>query len=1109
MNHWRLIAKSLRFYWRTNMGVVLGSAVAIAILLGALLVGDSVRFSLQKLALSHLGNVQLAMSPQDRFFRSALAGEIGQAIQAGTAPALRVDGTLTRADGKARSNSVQVMGVDDRFWKLAGPGGKPIAMLEDQVVLNRRAAEQLNVQAGDVVLLRVGTIDLLPNDTPLAGNTRASLAFRLTVSGVADDSQLGCFSLHVSQLSPCSAFVPLDWLSTQLKQPGLANMLLIGDADTKQITVAQACDALGRSWQLADADLQIKALPAGDEMELRSGRVFIDPPVVQAVTRQRPGATGVLAYLANELSRPGKSTPYSIVAAVGPLGASQTASQHGDLATLLPPDMKDDQIVINDWLAEDLSAEVGDEIQMKYFVMGLDGRLEEQSRSFTVRAVVPMTGLAGDPSLTPDFPGLAQAETLQQWKTDLPIDLGKIRQKDEQYWHDRRGTPKAFVTLQAGRAMWANRFGDLTAIRWRRSADDIDKWPAGIKSSLSPADLGLFFTPARQQALAGGAQANDLGLLFLGFSIFLIAAGLLLTGLLFSLSASQRAWQVGLLLAMGFSRSRVRRLMLAEGAILACIGGLLGVPCGILYTKAMLLGLETLWKDAVGGSILIFHAQPATIAIGAIAGIISAIVAILLSLRRQAKGPIVQLLAGATDGRPAARSNRLAIWLAGLAGLAAGICLAFSSSRGGQQASAFFAAGALLLVAGLALSSAILVGLNRPSQSPRMSLLKVGLRNAVRHRRRSLATIAMLACGSFLIVAVGANRQVGSIGQAPPQHSGGFELLAESALPVQVDLNSAKGWQTYALPDELMNGVHILPFRLRAGDDASCLNLNRPQSPRLLGARPDQLDSQSQFVFTQAYKSQPPQPWQMLDDDLGQDEIPAVGDVNTITWSLGKSIGDCVPYTDELGRPIRLRLVGIIENSILQGSLIVSERNFVKLFPSSAGRRIFLIAAPPGKVESLAAELSSAMRSVGLEVTPSARRLAELNQVENAYLLIFQMLGGLGMLLGSAGLAMVVLRNVMERRGELAMMRAIGFSKRAIRLMVLAEHAGLLLAGLACGTLSALVAVAPTIQPSSDSPAYASLGVTLLAILSAGLLWCILATRLALQGQLLAALRKE
>jgi len=166
---------------------------------------------------------------------------------------------------------------------------------------------------------------------------------------------------------------------------------------------------------------------------------------------------------------------------------------------------------------------------------------------------------------------------------------------------------------------------------------------------------------------------------------------------------------------------------------------------------------------------------------------------------------------------------------------------------------------------------------------------------------------------------------------------------------------------------------------------------------------------------------------------------------------LGKSIGDEIEYTDDNGGRFRVKVVGILQNAILQGGLMISEENFIKCFPSEEGYRMLLIASPEKKSTAIAQMLSERLKDFGLEIIPTEQRLAELHAVENTYLSIFASLGGLGLILGSVGLAVIVLRNVLDRSGELAMMRAIGFSRTALKQMVFYEHVLLLLAGLAIG----------------------------------------------------------
>ena len=273
------------------------------------------------------------------------------------------------------------------------------------------------------------------------------------------------------------------------------------------------------------------------------------------------------------------------------------------------------------------------------------------------------------------------------------------------------------------------------------------------------------------------------------------------------------------------------------------------------------------------------------------------------------------------------------------------------------------------------------------------------------------------------------------------------------------------------MPETPLAGVSYVPMRVKDGDEASCLNLSRAQRPRLLGVNPELLEQRGAFTFAGLAKGLVvTNGWQALGQTeswssgaVGSDsntpalpnsstppipEIPAIGDANSIQWAMGKKIGDTLDYVDERGQPFKVRIVGAVANSILQGQLLIDEAAFKARFPSIAGYRMFLIDAPSNTSSNVAAALSRSLQDFGLELTPTATRLAQFNAVQNTYLGTFQILGGLGLLLGSAGLGVVVLRNVLERRGELAVMQAVGFSRSKLRGLVLREHMTLLWAGL-------------------------------------------------------------
>src|SRR6185503_3868370 len=172
---------------------------------------------------------------------------------------------------------------------------------------------------------------------------------------------------------------------------------------------------------------------------------------------------------------------------------------------------------------------------------------------------------------------LTDKKNCREWEPGVPIDLNKIRDKDQHYWDRYRGAPKAFISLAAGRRIWNNRFGSLTAVRFPETGTSKDGVEACLRQALSPGSLGLFFAPVRERALAAGSNSLDFGQLFLGFSFFLIVAALLLTALLFALGAEQRTEEVGILLALGFTPKRVRRVFLTEAAAVALLASAAGI----------------------------------------------------------------------------------------------------------------------------------------------------------------------------------------------------------------------------------------------------------------------------------------------------------------------------------------------------------------------------------------------------------------------------------------------------------------------------------------------------------------------------------------------------
>jgi hypothetical protein len=427
-----------------------------------------------------------------------------------------------------------------------------------------------------------------------------------------------------------------------------------------------------------------------------------------------------------------------------------------------------------------------------------------------------------------------------------------------------------------------------------------------------------------------------------------------------------------------------------------------------------------------------------------------------------------------------------------IAALLAIILLAAALLRALDQTAAFFGAGALLLVAALAFQSA---ALNRRSSAFIGGLTTLALRSIAYRPGRSILLIAQIACATFLIVSVDAFRQAGD-----SAGTGGYPLMAESVLPLIHDPNTAAGRDALNIPP--LPGVRFIPFRLRPGDDASCLNLYQPRNPRIM-ASPAAFLRSAHFAFQDSVPHTA-NPWLLLESQPSGGAIPAIADANSMTYVLHLKLGE-----DFVLNGTRFRIVAALQDSLFQSELLISEGNFLRLFPDVEGYRFFLLDAPTQQAQQVTGTLEEALSDYGFDIQSTAARLAGFHKVENTYLSTFRSLGALGLVLGTVGLAAILLRNVLERRRELALLRAVGYRPSHLAAMVLAENLLLLLLGLATGTVCALLAIAPAVSLRGGQFPVASLGLLLAAVLATGIGASLAATRAALRSPLLAALRSE
>jgi len=1156
----QLVKRNLTHYWRTNLAVIFGVATAVAVLAGALLVGDSVRASLRDLVLRRLGNTDLVITAPG-FFREQLADEVqhderfGNAGLAAACPLIAVAGTITHEPSKRVATGIRVYGVDGRFWKFHSRADA--APRNREVLLSESLARELSTQGGDSLVLRVEKPSEIPAESLHSRKEDLGSTLRVIVRETLAADALGEFSIQPQQTGVRAVFVPLSLLQKEMEQPGRANLMLVSERSREQVdgrkplaTVESLSRILKDRAQLEDLGIEVSEPPAvagGPSLnpKLNGGQGARPLPQAALTTESKmisdslaKTASDVAArlslrpvplfsYLANKIKSGERSIPYSLVTAIDAESfkeLSKSSQTNGAPNSIAP-------IILNEWAARDLGVHPGDEVSLEYYVWHEGGRLETRTAQFRLAAIVPISGLAANRNLVPDYPGISGSENLADWDPPFPIDLKLVRKQDEDYWDTYRTTPKAFIPLEKGQELWQTRFGKLTSLRLSPvNEQTLRDYRVALKEALDPARMGFSVIAARAQGLEASRGATDFGEYFLYFSFFLVIAALLLTALFFKLGIEQRLREIGVLQALGFPAAKIRALFLMEGTLLAVIGTVIGLAGALAYGALMMWGLRTWWVDAVGTTMLKLHLSALSLLLGAVGGVLAAVICVVWTLRGVGKESTRSLLTGALrdnetgrrgDGGTGRRRLVTSLRMAILLSLVGGVLLIAASLNLIGQVAGFFGGGIVLLAAFLCFQSAWLRSGrgNIISGSGWWSILRLGFRNATYRPGRTVLCIALIASAAFIIVSVDAFRRRDSGAEREKKSgSGGYPLLADSLLPIVHDPNTDAGREALNLSDDAastpLSGATFARFRVRPGDDASCLNLYQPRNPKIVAPTSDFIRD-NRFVFQDslaASAEEKENPWLLLNREFADGAVPVIADANSMTYVLHLKLGEDL-VLQQGDQPVRLRLVGALADSIFQSELIMAEKNFLRLFPEQEGYRSFLIDTPqkisPEETTALAATLEDRLSDFGFDVVPAAERLASFHRVENTYLSTFQMLGGLGLVLGTLGMAAVLLRNVLERRRELALLRAVGYNSSHFSLMVIAENAFLLVCGLITGAVCALLAIAPVFFSRAAHLPSISLGMLLLAVLISGLTASVVATWAALKSPLLPALRAE
>jgi hypothetical protein len=405
------------------------------------------------------------------------------------------------------------------------------------------------------------------------------------------------------------------------------------------------------------------------------------------------------------------------------------------------------------------------------------------------------------------------------------------------------------------------------------------------------------------------------------------------------------------------------------------------------------------------------HVVPETLTYGFVASVLCAFFAIWWAVWRVGRTPASRLLAGGWGVDTVEARRRSGRWAAaiGWVSLLSGIgMLGAAMAKKMSQEEGFLGGGSMLLIAGLCFLAVRL----RPRRAAAASdsVTTLGVRNASRHRARSVLTAGLIAFATFALVTVAAMR-----GAAPQDTgdrssgAGGYRLMLSADIPLTGDLNTSQGREVLGVTnrdDPVWSKATFTPMRRWRGEDISCLNLTKPGSPTILSVPPS-MAQRNAFTFVRSMKSVPNK-WDLLTESaIANGVIPVIADDETAEYILHLDLGKTLDVTDQTGTPRKLMLVATLAGSIFQGELLMAEQNFRTLFPSQSGAGVVLIDVGPQDQMTIAQVLQTELGDFAVTVDRTADVLATYKNVQNTYLATFQVLGSLGLLLGTVGLAVV------------------------------------------------------------------------------------------------------
>lgn len=836
MKQQNLAPKNLAFFRRYYRLVALAVMIAVGVIVGSLMIGDSVRNTLINRVTERLGDTQSIVFSKSAFMHESFAQN--KALGNSARGILMSNGFISH---RGQLLPVVVWGVDD------------LDIQRGEARINLALHQELG--EAQTLVLRLPSTGMVPSGS-LFVSKNYTTSLRLQNTGMVPVKAGGNLSLKNEQTIPLNIFVNRSELAEQLETPQKINLILSAEKLSD--------DVIAQAWDYTVSGLSVERKTS--HSEIRSDRVFLPQDLVNCCM-DFSAPNRLFSYLANSIVHRSDTIPYSFATAMDSY-CGEPLQKH--------------EAILSDYSAARLKAQIGDSISLAYFTSADLKTLETQSARFLVKAIVPIAELQADSSLSANFPGLSDVDDCTDWDSDLPIDLSRVKDDDEAYWDCYRSTPKILIAYDAVADHWGNAYGVATAMRTAELHPDL--------SQLRPEMFGIQLIHPREAGLHAAQNSIDFSSLFLALGFFIIIAALLLMQIPLAEMLEVRKGEIALLQAIGFSRKAITKLFMREAIPLVFLSAVAGVLLGIAYTSVVMWLLGNLWHDATHTVGFGVHLSMQSIGVGLLVGVVLAISLARQTIRKQTAA--IESKATARNQKSnLLRKRRVAILSISIT-LAAVLANLFFM----QSVAIFVVISVLLMTSFACFGDYILC--KKAVQNDYLNRNSVVWKSLFANRKQAIRSFLSLALGVFVVFSVGLNRQGFADSSKLKTGSGGYSMWAESSVPIYHNLQTEEGRAKLSLAELPVNAEIMQCLRFSA-DEASCLNLNKVGTPNVLGVDMAVLE-RSSFQIKSCVEDWDKENIFSNMQSGKQQVYPALVDETVLLWSLGMQLGDTVFYADDI-----------------------------------------------------------------------------------------------------------------------------------------------------------------------------------------------------------------